>query len=249
MTFLTDERRALQDATRAFVTREVMPYLQDWEDTGEIPRSLHLAAAKAGLLGLGFPEETGGQGGDLLDSTAMQEAFFEAGGSSGLAAGLFTHGIALHVRCPPGTRLETTEQEFAAVEGEIRQIIPPSDLQLLLTNIGLSFGGVNFAFANTTVIGQSDGTIQIQLAGKRRTSTEAYVRALRDQLPRRFPDLNFYFENADIVGQVLNFGLQSPIDIQVTGPLNNSAQNLQVAQSLVKPVQAIPGAVDVFLQQ
>jgi acyl-CoA dehydrogenase len=95
MTFLTDERRALQDATRAFVAREVAPYLQDWEDAGEIPRSLHLAAAKAGLLGLGFPEEAGGQGGDLLDSTAMQEAFFEAGGSSGLAAGLFTHGIAL----------------------------------------------------------------------------------------------------------------------------------------------------------
>ena len=95
MTFLTDERKALQDATRAFVAREVAPYLQDWEDAGEIPRSLHLAAAKAGLLGLGFPEEAGGQGGDLLDSTAMQEAFFEAGGSSGLAAGVFTHGIAL----------------------------------------------------------------------------------------------------------------------------------------------------------
>ncbi len=95
MTFLTDERRALQDATRAFVEREVAPHLQDWEDAGEVPRGLHLAAAKAGLLGLGFPEEVGGEGGDLLDATAMQEAFFEAGGSSGLAAALFTHGIAL----------------------------------------------------------------------------------------------------------------------------------------------------------
>src|SRR4051812_9542071 len=95
MTFLTDDRPALQASTRTFVEREVSPYLQDWEDAGEIPRSLHLAAAKAGLLGLGFPEEAGGEGGDLLDATAMQEAFFEAGGSSGLAAGLFTHGIAL----------------------------------------------------------------------------------------------------------------------------------------------------------
>jgi len=95
MTFLTDERRALQAATRAFVEREVTPYLQEWEDAGEVPRSLHEAAAKAGLLGIGFPDEAGGQGGDLLDSTAMQEAFFEAGGSSGLAAALFTHGIAL----------------------------------------------------------------------------------------------------------------------------------------------------------
>jgi len=94
-TFLTDERRSLQASTRAFVEREVAPYLQDWEDAGEVPRSLHLAAAKAGLLGLAFPEEAGGEGGDLLDSTVMQEAFFESGGSSGLAAALFTHGIAL----------------------------------------------------------------------------------------------------------------------------------------------------------
>ncbi|HET9499402.1 MAG TPA: acyl-CoA dehydrogenase family protein [Marmoricola sp.] len=95
MTFLTDERRALQGSTRAFVQREVAPHLQDWEDAGLIPRELHVSAAKAGLLGVGFPEEVGGQGGDQLDSLAMQEAFFEAGGSSGLAAGLFTHGIAL----------------------------------------------------------------------------------------------------------------------------------------------------------
>jgi acyl-CoA dehydrogenase len=95
MTFLTDERRALQDATRTFVEREVAPHLQDWEDAGDVPRDLHLAAAKAGILGLGFPEEAGGEGGDLLDVTAMQEAFFESGGSSGLAAALFTHGIAL----------------------------------------------------------------------------------------------------------------------------------------------------------
>jgi acyl-CoA dehydrogenase len=86
VTFLTDERRALQDATRAFVEREVAPYLQDWEDTGEIPRSLHQAAAKGGLLALGFPEEVGGDGGDLADATAMQEAFFAAGASSGRAA-------------------------------------------------------------------------------------------------------------------------------------------------------------------
>jgi len=89
------EQLALQDSTREFVRREVAPHLQEWEDAGDIPRSLHLAAAKAGLLGVAFPEEVGGQGGSLLDSIAMQEAFFEAGGSSGLAAGLFTGGIAL----------------------------------------------------------------------------------------------------------------------------------------------------------
>ncbi|MFL6061083.1 MAG: acyl-CoA dehydrogenase family protein [Marmoricola sp.] len=95
MTFYNEDRRALQASTRTFVEREITPYLQEWEDAGEIPRSLHQVAAKAGILALGFPEEVGGDGGDLLDATAMQEAFFAAGGSSGLAAGLFTHGIAL----------------------------------------------------------------------------------------------------------------------------------------------------------
>jgi acyl-CoA dehydrogenase len=98
-----DERRALQEATREFVRREVEPHLQEWEDAGEVPRSLHLAAAKAGLLGVSFSEEVGGQGGSLLDSVALQEAFFEAGGSSGLAAALFTGGIALPHMAAHGT--------------------------------------------------------------------------------------------------------------------------------------------------
>ncbi|MGH3362932.1 MAG: acyl-CoA dehydrogenase family protein [Nocardioides sp.] len=89
------ERDALKETAREFVRREVEPYLQEWEDAGEIPRELHLAAAEQGLLGVSFPEEVGGQGGDLLDSVAMQEAFFETGASSGLMAGLFTGGIAL----------------------------------------------------------------------------------------------------------------------------------------------------------
>jgi len=90
-----DHRAALKETAREFVRREVAPYLQDWEDAGSIPREVHLAAAKQGLLGVAFPEEVGGQGGDLLDSVAMQEAFFEAGASSGLMAALFTGGIAL----------------------------------------------------------------------------------------------------------------------------------------------------------
>jgi acyl-CoA dehydrogenase len=100
----TDEQQALKVTTAEFVRREVEPHLQDWEDAGEIPRSLHLAAAKAGLLGVSFPEDVGGQGGSLLDSVALQEAFFEAGGSSGLAAGLFTGGIALPHMAARGTR-------------------------------------------------------------------------------------------------------------------------------------------------
>ena len=92
---MSQERQALQETAREFVRREVAPFLQDWEDAGSVPVELHVAAAKQGLLGVSFPEEVGGQGGDLLDSVAMQEAFFEAGASSGLMAALFTGGIAL----------------------------------------------------------------------------------------------------------------------------------------------------------
>jgi len=92
---VSDHHEALRETAREFTQREIVPHLQDWEDAGEMPRSLHLAAAKQGLLGVAFPEEAGGSGGDLLDSVVMQEAILEAGGSSGLLAGLFTGGIAL----------------------------------------------------------------------------------------------------------------------------------------------------------
>ncbi|MEU2665870.1 acyl-CoA dehydrogenase family protein [Micromonospora sp. NBC_01740] len=91
----TPERRQLRELTRAFVTREVLPHLDDWERAGEIPRELHATAAKLGLLGIGFPESVGGSGGDLLDSVIVTEEIIRSGGSSGLIAALFTHGIAL----------------------------------------------------------------------------------------------------------------------------------------------------------
>ncbi|MFE9954962.1 acyl-CoA dehydrogenase family protein [Micromonospora sp. NPDC005299] len=91
----TPERRQLRELTRAFVTKEVLPYLDDWERAGEVPRSLHETAAKVGLLGVGFPESVGGSGGDLLDSILVTEEIIRSGGSSGLIAALFTHGIAL----------------------------------------------------------------------------------------------------------------------------------------------------------
>jgi acyl-CoA dehydrogenase len=93
--FDTPERRALRQLTRDFVVREVLPDLDEWERVGEIPRSLHARAAAAGLLGLGFAEEIGGSGGDLIDGLVMTEALIGSGASGGLAAGLFTHGIAV----------------------------------------------------------------------------------------------------------------------------------------------------------
>lgn len=93
--FATDERRALAELTREFTRREIVPHLDDWERANEVPRSLHRAAAEAGLLGLGFPEEYGGSGGDAVDVVVMTEELLRAGGSGGLIAALFTHGIAL----------------------------------------------------------------------------------------------------------------------------------------------------------
>ncbi|MGN6253022.1 MAG: acyl-CoA dehydrogenase family protein [Marmoricola sp.] len=91
----TPEQQALTEAGRTFTEREVLPWLADWEDAGELPRSLHLAAAKQGLLSVGYPVEAGGEGGDLLDACALQEGFMAAGASGGLLASLFTHGIAV----------------------------------------------------------------------------------------------------------------------------------------------------------
>ncbi|MBM7491377.1 acyl-CoA dehydrogenase [Micromonospora luteifusca] len=101
----TPERRQLRELTRAFVTREVLPHLDDWERAGEVPRALHATAAKLGLLGIGFPESVGGSGGDLLDSIIVTEELIRSGGSSGLVAALFTHGIALpHMVAAAGAR-------------------------------------------------------------------------------------------------------------------------------------------------
>jgi len=95
VTFWSEEQEALRESARTFVQREVLPHLQQWEDEGSLPRSLHLAAAKQGFLGVSFPEEVGGSGGGLSESVALTEALMEAGASGGVIASLFTHGIAL----------------------------------------------------------------------------------------------------------------------------------------------------------
>ncbi|WCN81278.1 acyl-CoA dehydrogenase family protein [Micromonospora sp. LH3U1] len=101
----TPERRQLRELARGFMTREVLPHLDDWERAGEVPRALHATAAKLGLLGIGFPESVGGSGGDLLDSIIVTEELIRSGGSSGLVAALFTHGIALpHMVAAAGAR-------------------------------------------------------------------------------------------------------------------------------------------------
>jgi acyl-CoA dehydrogenase len=144
-----EDRLALQESTREFVRREVTAHLQEWEDAGEVPRSLHLAAAKAGLLGVSFPEEVGGQGGSLLDSVALQEAFFEAGGSSGLAAALFTGGIALPHMAAHGT----PEQ----IEAFVRPTLAGDKIgALAVTEPG---GGSDVAGLRTTAVRDGDSYV------------------------------------------------------------------------------------------
>jgi multidrug efflux pump subunit AcrB len=155
--------------------------------------------------------------------------------------------IEIHVRVPPATRLEETARTFALIEQQIRKTIPQGQVSQILDNIGEPIS-VNLAYSTTGNVGPADGDILVTLASKH-GSTEGYQQALRRELPKDFPSENFFFEPADIVNQILNFGLPAPIDIQVSGPGKNQAQDLSVAQQIVQKVSGIPGAVDVHLQQ
>jgi CzcA family heavy metal efflux pump len=152
----------------------------------------------------------------------------------------------LHVRGPAGTRLEETERLFSQVEEVIRRTIPPEELALVLDNIGLPVGGVNLAFSDSATVGAGDGEILVALQHEHR-STWDYIKQLRQILPEQFPHMTFFFQPADIVGQILNFGLPAPIDIQVVG--RNRPKNYEIARQLEARVARIPGAVDVHLHQ
>ncbi|MEH2356834.1 efflux RND transporter permease subunit [Nostoc sp.] len=155
----------------------------------------------------------------------------------------------LHVRAPAGTRLEKTEQIFTQVENEIRQVIPEQELEIILDNIGLPVGGVNLAFSDAATIGSADGEILVGLKEGKHHSTWQYVRQLRQTLTAQFSELTFFFQPADIVTQILNFGLPAPIDIQVIGPAKNRRDNYKIAKQIKTQIAQIPGAVDVHLHQ
>ena len=153
----------------------------------------------------------------------------------------------LHARCPTGTRIETTEQVFAAIEDEIRSVIPAREIQDVIDNIGLPNGGFNLAFGDSPTIGVGDGDILISLNPEDHGSVVEYTDRLRKRLHDKFPDVVFFFEAANITNQILNFGLPAPIDVQVSG--RNAAANYQIARQIADKVRAIPGAADVHLHQ
>jgi multidrug efflux pump subunit AcrB len=157
--------------------------------------------------------------------------------------------IRLHVRCPGGTRIEETERRFAEVEDSIRRIIPREDLSDILDNIGLPYSGYNLAFSDSVTLGPADGEILVSLKPGEHRSTWDYVREMRKRLNREFPDLTFFFQPADMVGQILNFGLPAPVDVQVVGPLRNLAKDHVIAEQISKRIERIPGAADVHIHQ
>jgi multidrug efflux pump subunit AcrB len=153
--------------------------------------------------------------------------------------------IRMHVTVPAGTRLEETEMIFGKVENVIREIIPDDDRKQILDNIGLP-QPINMAFTDTPTISSADGEILISLEKGHKLNTQEYIRRLRAELPKRFPTVDFFFQPADIVNQILNFGLPAPIDVQIIG---GSPQTAKIAKEVKDKVQAIPGAVDVHVHQ
>jgi CzcA family heavy metal efflux pump len=155
--------------------------------------------------------------------------------------------IRLHMRARAGQRVEETAREADGVDNLIRRVILPEDLGTILDNIGLFNSTVNTAYSNSGVIGESDAEILISLNPNRKYSTKQYVDVLRVRLAEEFPGTQFFFQPADMITQILNFGVPSPIDIQLIGP--DVSANYQIAQQISDRLQHIPGAVDVHVQQ
>jgi multidrug efflux pump subunit AcrB len=154
--------------------------------------------------------------------------------------------IKLHVRAPAATRIEATERVFQEVEDKIREVIPASDRDLIVDDIGVPQRPYNLAFTDGSTIGVNDGMILISLK-EGHAPTAGYVRRLREVLPATFPSVTFYFQAADMVTQILNFGLPAQIDVRVVG--RDRATNLRVTHELQRRIAGIPGIVDAHLQQ
>ena len=154
--------------------------------------------------------------------------------------------IRLHLRAPTGTRIEETARLADAVEVVIREIIPPDQLETVLDNLGVPNSGINLSYSNAGTIGTLDGEILLSLR-EGHAPTEGFVTRLRAELPKRFPGIEFFFQPADIVTQILNFGLPAAIDVQFTGA--DQAGNALLASELTDAIRKIPGAVDAHVHQ
>ena len=154
--------------------------------------------------------------------------------------------IRLHMRMPTGTRIEETARAADQIETVIRQLVPEDQLETVLDNLGVPNSGINLSYSNAGTIGTLDGEIQIALKEGHKP-TDSFVTVLRRELPKRFPGIEFFFQPADIVTQILNFGLPAAIDVQFTG--NAVDANAKLAAELTRQIEHIPGAVDTHVHQ
>ena len=152
----------------------------------------------------------------------------------------------LHFRAKTGTRIEETARLGDLIETSMREAIPSSELASMIDNIGLPYSSINMTYSNSAPIGSMDADVLVTLKPGHRPS-DFYVHELRRKLPREFPGVAFYFLPADIVSQILNFGLPAPIDIQVSGPNLNA--NHAFATNLLGQLRTVPGAVDLRVHQ
>ncbi len=154
--------------------------------------------------------------------------------------------LRLHLRAKTGTRIEETARVTSEAENVIRKLIPASELGGILDNIGLPTSGINLSYSNSETVGNFDAEILVSLQAKHHPTAD-YVQKLREELPKAFPATAFFFEPADIVTQILNFGLPAPIDIQIIG--NDMPHNFSLAAGMAQQIRSVPGAVDVHLHQ
>jgi CzcA family heavy metal efflux pump len=154
--------------------------------------------------------------------------------------------IRLHVRAPAGTRIEETEQFVAAIDRTVRTVIPARELAGILDNIGVPYSQINLSTSDTPTISAADAEILISLDPEHRASTWDYIKVIRRRLHDLYPQGTFSFGAADIVSQMLNFGIPAPIDVQVVG---RDQRNYEIAKRLVNAIRNVKGAVDVRIQQ
>ena len=152
----------------------------------------------------------------------------------------------LHMRAPTGMRIEETANLCDQVEQSIRAQIPASEVQNVIDNIGLPYSGINLSYSNSAPVGSSDADILVSLSVKHHP-TDNYIHQLRLSLPKQFPGVSFAFLPADMVGQILNFGLPAPIDVQVVG--NDLEANRRYADVVLAKMRYVPGTADLRIQQ
>ncbi|KQM21362.1 efflux RND transporter permease subunit [Novosphingobium sp. Leaf2] len=154
--------------------------------------------------------------------------------------------IAMHVRLPVGTRIESSAAGFERVTAAVRRIIPAEELSAMTDNIGLPVSSINTVYSNTGTIGPQDGDMLVTLK-EGHAPTQGYVDRLRAELPKQFPGITFAFLPADITSQILNFGSPAPIDVQISG--KDPAASRAYAHRLMAKLGNVPGLADVRIQQ